>query len=90
MKWQGQCSVCGEWNSLSRVSIGPIREGVGYSGSAALVQKLKDVQPDESPRIASGFAELDRVLGGGLVPGSVVLMGGDPGAGKSTLLLQMS
>jgi DNA repair protein RadA/Sms len=89
-KWQGQCTVCGEWNVLSRVSIGPIRESIGYAGASVEVQKLKDVKPDEAPRISSGFEELDRVLGGGLVPGSVVLMGGDPGAGKSTLLLQMS
>ncbi|MFK7915589.1 MAG: DNA repair protein RadA [Pseudomonadales bacterium] len=88
-KWQGQCQSCQEWNTLSRVSIGPIKETrVGYSGSRAEVKRLGEVKTEEVRRIASGFGELDRVLGGGLVPGSVVLIGGDPGAGKSTLLLQ--
>lgn len=88
-KWQGQCQACQEWNTLSRVSIGPIKETrVGYSGSRAEVKRLGDVKTEEVRRIPSGFGELDRVLGGGLVPGSVVLIGGDPGAGKSTLLLQ--
>ena len=90
-QWQGQCLTCQAWNSLSRVTIGPVAEvGIGYSGTSAEVKRLKDVVAEESPRIVTGFAELDRVLGGGLVPGSVVLMGGDPGAGKSTLLLQVS
>lgn len=88
-KWQGQCQSCQEWNTLSRVSIGPIKETrIGYSGSRAEVKRLGDVKTEEVRRIPSGFGELDRVLGGGLVPGSVVLIGGDPGAGKSTLLLQ--
>jgi DNA repair protein RadA/Sms len=90
-QWQGQCLTCQAWNSLSRVTIGPVAEaGFGYSGASAEVKRLKDVVTEESPRIVTGFDELDRVLGGGLVPGSVVLMGGDPGAGKSTLLLQVS
>lgn len=89
MKWQGQCATCGVWNSLGRVSIGPIAEAVGYSGTTAEVQRLADVQAQESQRLKTGFGEFDRVLGGGLVPGSVVLIGGDPGAGKSTLLLQV-
>jgi len=90
-QWQGQCLTCKAWNSLSRVSIGPVAEpGIGYSGSGGEVKRLKDVDADEAPRIVTGFGELDRVLGGGLVPGSVVLIGGDPGAGKSTLLLQVS
>lgn len=89
-KWQGQCLSCRAWNSLSRVSIGPVSEpGVGYAGSRSEVKRLADVAAEEAPRIVTGFGELDRVLGGGLVPGSVVLIGGEPGAGKSTLLLQM-
>jgi DNA repair protein RadA/Sms len=89
-QWQGQCLTCKAWNSLSRVNIGPISEPrVGYAGTRSEVRRLADVATEEAPRIVTGFGELDRVLGGGLVPGSVVLMGGDPGAGKSTLLLQM-
>ncbi len=90
MKWQGQCNECGEWNSLSRVSIGPISEPqVGFSGTRAEVKTLGEVEAEEVTRIQTGFGEFDRVLGGGLVPGSVVLIGGDPGAGKSTMLLQV-
>ncbi len=89
-KWQGQCSSCAEWNTLSRVSVGPVPEArVGFAGTTAQIQKLNEVKADEAERISTTLQELDRVLGGGLVPGSVVLMGGDPGAGKSTLLLQM-
>ncbi|MEM7001585.1 MAG: DNA repair protein RadA [Pseudomonadota bacterium] len=89
-KWQGQCSACGAWNTLSRVSIGPIKErNVGFAGAKAQIQKLGEVEATETARIPTTFSELDRVLGGGLVPGSVVLIGGDPGAGKSTLLLQV-
>jgi DNA repair protein RadA/Sms len=90
MQWQGQCSACDAWNSLSRVSIGPVKEpGLGFAGARSEVKRLAEVEPDEAPRLATGFSELDRVLGGGLVAGSVVLIGGDPGAGKSTLLLQV-
>ena len=89
-KWQGQCGACSEWNTLSRVSIGPIKErSVGFAGAAAQLKKLSEVRAEEAERLATGFGELDRVLGGGFVPGSVVLIGGDPGAGKSTLLLQV-
>ncbi|NKC00219.1 MAG: DNA repair protein RadA [Pseudomonadales bacterium] len=89
-KWQGQCGACQAWNTLSRVSVGPIKEAhIGFAGTKAQIKKLGDVETQEAPRIPTPFAELDRVLGGGLVPGSVVLMGGDPGAGKSTLLLQV-
>lgn len=79
---------------MSRVTIGPIGEarsaGRGFAGSESEVRWLSEVDSGEAERLVTGFAELDRVLGGGLVPGSVVLMGGDPGAGKSTLLLQVS
>ena len=89
-KWQGQCHTCSEWNTLSRVTVGPIKEAtVGFAGSAAQIKKLNEVETEEAARIGTGLGEFDRVLGGGLVPGSVVLIGGDPGAGKSTLLLQM-
>ena len=90
-KWQGQCSACGAWNTLSRVNITPIAStSVGYAGVTAQARKLSEVEAVEAQRVGTGFAELDRVLGGGFVPGSVVLIGGDPGAGKSTLLLQAS
>ena len=89
-KWQGQCNACSAWNTLSRVSVGPVREAhVGFAGTRAQIQKLGEVKAQEVERISTPFQEFDRVLGGGLVPGSVVLIGGDPGAGKSTLLLQV-
>jgi DNA repair protein RadA/Sms len=93
-KWAGQCSDCGAWNSMSEVlSVvsggGKSARFAGYSGeNAARVQTLADVQPGTQARVSTGVGELDRVLGGGLVAGSVVLIGGDPGIGKSTLLLQ--
>ncbi len=93
-KWAGQCSECGAWNSLTETlavvdgSARGRRFG-GYAGAAASrVQKLADVRPGREARVALGIDELDRVLGGGLVAGSVILIGGDPGIGKSTLLLQ--
>ncbi len=100
-KWQGQCAHCNQWNTLTEQvraapvaggrAAGPLAEGQvgGYAGEAPSVQLLKDVGWREQPRFSTGMDELDRVLGGGLVPGSVVLLGGDPGAGKSTLLLQV-
>lgn len=97
-KWQGQCSGCGAWNSLDEVFV-PSRssqasklaaKGSGFSGAGASVTKLSAVTSEPNFRISTGMHEFDRVLGGGIVTGSVVLMGGDPGAGKSTLLLQMA
>ncbi|GAA3904302.1 DNA repair protein RadA [Halomonas cibimaris] len=97
-KWQGQCSSCKEWNTLSEVRLAPARPGAGapaaasrggYSGALTReVVDLGEVDLSEVPRMTSTFGEFDRVLGGGLVPGSAVLLGGHPGAGKSTLLLQ--
>ncbi|GAB4353778.1 MAG: DNA repair protein RadA [Gammaproteobacteria bacterium] len=93
-KWAGQCPDCGAWNSLVEetavVRSGRGRGGgAGYAGSRAGVQSLSSIQPaEEASRRLTGLSELDRVLGGGLVFGSVVLIGGDPGIGKSTLLLQ--
>lgn len=93
-KWQGQCGACGEWNTLSEFVTDPakparISERVGYAGEAAAVKRLDEIELTDMPRIATGIHELDRVLGGGMVPGSAVLIGGHPGAGKSTLLLQV-
>lgn len=99
-KWQGQCSVCGDWNTLKQFVIpksssAPVGPGMlgstdGYSGNAPSVESLANIRMEGDSRTLTGFSELDRVLGGGLVPGSVVLIGGDPGAGKSTLLLQVT
>ena len=92
-KWTGQCVDCGAWNSLTEITAVVTsrtpRFG-GFAGDAghSAVQLLAEVTPDDVKRHATGIAEFDRVLGGGLVPGSVVLLGGDPGIGKSTLLLQ--
>jgi DNA repair protein RadA/Sms len=88
-KWQGQCPSCHAWNTL----VESIAEPVTGSRFAPLaetagLQKLADVEAAEVPRQPTGVSEFDRVLGGGLVPGGVVLIGGDPGIGKSTLLLQ--
>lgn len=92
-KWNGQCGDCGAWNSLvETLAIAPAAANprfAGYAGeTAADVRALADITPSAEARTATGLSELDRVLGGGLVPGSVVLLGGDPGIGKSTLLLQ--
>jgi DNA repair protein RadA/Sms len=93
-KWSGQCADCGAWNSLEETVAMPApgKGGrfAGYTGSAegARVYRLSEVGSEESIRVATGIGELDRVLGGGLVAGSVVLIGGDPGIGKSTILLQ--
>jgi DNA repair protein RadA/Sms len=93
-KWQGQCSECGAWNTLSELRLGGKaaasgRRNAGFAGAAdGAIKVLQDIALDEIPRIATGATELDLVLGGGLVPGSCILIGGEPGAGKSTLLLQ--
>lgn len=89
-KWQGQCPGCAEWNTLVE-SIPETRSASRFQSLAAdgAVRQLHEVEVAELPRTPTGIAELDRVLGGGLVPGGVVLIGGDPGIGKSTLLLQV-
>ena len=91
LKWQGQCPHCNAWNTLVE-TIAETSSGGGNRFSALAadgkVQLLSEVEAQEVPRTPTGVAELDRVLGGGLVAGAVVLIGGDPGIGKSTLLLQ--
>jgi len=95
-KWVGQCPDCGAWNTLVEGVVAPPARGralrlAGYAGEAgasSTVKSLAEVEPGRDIRVPSGLGELDRVLGGGLVLGSVVLIGGDPGVGKSTLLLQ--
>lgn len=91
-KWQGQCTDCGAWNTLSEVVVASGRSAanrLGYAGEQSQLQVLHEVSLAEVPRITTGMQELDRVLGGGLVPGSVILLGGDPGIGKSSILLQV-
>jgi len=100
-KWQGQCMACSEWNTLTRVMLGPAttpsapknfrRQGItgDAGGPGASVKTLGSIDLEEQPRFSSTLGEFDRVLGGGLVPGSAILIGGNPGAGKSTLLLQV-
>jgi len=92
LKWQGQCPHCNAWNTLVETVAEATGTSAGnrYSALAAdgKVQLLSDVEAQEVPRTPTGVSELDRVLGGGLVEGAVVLIGGDPGIGKSTLLLQ--
>ncbi|MFK7975933.1 MAG: DNA repair protein RadA [Halioglobus sp.] len=105
VKWQGQCSDCNAWNSLSEIKLGPAKGSgragagagvsgsvsgsrVGFAGALDTAKVLKDINLTDLPRFSAGAEEFDRVLGGGLVPGSAILVGGNPGAGKSTLLLQ--
>ncbi len=97
-KWQGQCAECGAWNTLSEIVLEPAGAAAsksparraGWAGKvdAPKVTALSDVRHHEDARVSTGIGEFDRVLGGGLVEGAVVLVGGDPGIGKSTLLLQ--
>ena len=89
-KWLGQCPVCKAWNAFSEAPAikkggSSLKQGV----AASLPIKIKDVSLESDERVTTGISELDRVLGGGIVKGSLVLVGGDPGIGKSTLLLQM-
>jgi len=96
-RWQGQCTGCAAWNTLTEIVVEAVKAGAvavrrgGYAGSGdtARITRLAAVAALAEQRHATGIGELDRVLGGGLVAGSVVLIGGDPGIGKSTLLLQM-
>jgi len=92
-RWGGQCTACGEWNVIKEVRLGSdvksSARSSGYTGSRSEVKLLSDVDLAQAERIPTGLAEFDRVLGGGIVLGSVVLIGGAPGAGKSTILLQV-
>lgn len=100
-KWAGRCDACGEWNTLAEeVAVAAPRRAAGARAGAAGVAagavagvapvRLRDVRSARTARLSSGITELDFVLGGGIVPGSMVLVGGEPGIGKSTLLLQVA
>ncbi|CAM4224880.1 DNA repair protein RadA [Pseudoalteromonas byunsanensis] len=94
-RWQGQCSECRAWNTVTEFRVPSVKAPprstamAGYAGMVdAKVQTLDEVNLESLPRFSTGFKEFDRVLGGGVVPGSAILIGGSPGAGKSTVLLQ--
>jgi DNA repair protein RadA/Sms len=93
-QWTGQCPGCHGWNTLVETVAVDVSKtaqpGRGYAGAVPERAKLSAIQPERLQRLGSGYSEFDRVLGGGFVPGSVILLGGAPGAGKSTLLLQVS
>ena len=92
-KWLGKCSECGEWNSLVEERAQPVKKGSARSNfnlRQVSAVPFTEIESQDDVRIPSGLDEFDRVLGGGIVPGTLVLIGGDPGIGKSTLLLQVA
>ncbi len=97
-RWMGKCPECGAWNTLEeQISTSPseeLKERKGNNkqrpGTGAKPMRLSDIPQELVNRVSTGITELDRVLGGGIVEGSLVLVGGDPGIGKSTLLLQVA
>ena len=96
-KWAGQCSDCGDWNTLVEEPDAPAPAGAvvgnaryGAPAGRAEARRYSEIDVETAARVPSGFGEFDRVLGGGIVPGSMVLVGGEPGIGKSTLLLQVA
>src|SRR5579871_3229073 len=92
-RWAGKCPSCEEWNTLIEEAdvVAPPGSGLARRGSSGRVISLESLKgrASEAPRFSTGLAELDRVTGGGIVPGSALLIGGEPGIGKSTLLLQL-
>ncbi|HIL28284.1 MAG TPA: DNA repair protein RadA, partial [Micavibrio sp.] len=94
-KWAGKCESCNEWNCITEEITEVLPKGLGSVGGSSKKGRsiefvdLKGQSADRIPRMQSGIKEFDRVTGGGLVPGSAILTGGDPGIGKSTLLLQV-
>ena len=92
-KWLGQCPGCGEWNTLTERSVSrgsAARPARSTAAGARQSRRLSEIDVGQTSRLSSGLGELDRALGGGLMPGSTVLIGGEPGIGKSTLMLQMA
>lgn len=89
--WAGQCAVCGEWNTVVEMAVAPESSQIGPGITMRIeTKKLPQVEIEKNFRFSSGIGEFDRVLGGGIVPASLILIGGEPGIGKSTLLLQTS
>src|SRR5580765_6493520 len=92
-KWLGKCPECGEWNSLVEERLVTTKKGSAKGGFRLREAKAiayNEIESQDDARLSSGVTEFDRVLGGGIVPGTLVLLGGDPGIGKSTLLLQVA
>jgi DNA repair protein RadA/Sms len=94
-KWLGKCPDCGEWNSFAEESARAAKKGSATARSGFRLREVKpvaygEIESQDDARVSSGITEFDRVLGGGIVPGSLILIGGDPGIGKSTLLLQVA
>src|SRR6185437_5516828 len=90
-KWLGKCPGCGAWNTMAEETETAVKAPVGRGHLHRTKEKARpiiDIESGREPRVPTGLSELNRVLGGGLVPGSLLLVGGDPGIGKSTLLLQ--
>ncbi|MCA9466399.1 MAG: DNA repair protein RadA, partial [Nitrospira sp.] len=90
VRWSGRCPECAQWNTLREEvdQMSPLSPRKGLAGSMAEPLSIESIVQAEEFRMQSGLGELNRVLGGGVVPGSVILIGGDPGIGKTTLLLQ--
>lgn len=90
-RWSGKCDSCGEWNSLTEelIAMEPKGRGARSAQPVSIAVPITKIETDHDVRLGSGFKELDRVLGGGIVQGSMVLLGGDPGIGKSTLMMQL-
>ncbi len=88
-KWLGRCPACGEWNTMVEEQISKVHNKMDNKPSSKPCS-IRDVDTTKAPRLETGLAEVDRVLGGGIVPGALVLIGGDPGIGKSTLMLQVA
>ena len=90
-KWMGKCPNCGAWNQMEEIieKTSNPKHGVKAKETQAKVQKLNSIKHEATPRVQTDSKEFNRVLGGGIVSGSLVLIGGDPGIGKSTLLLQI-
>jgi DNA repair protein RadA/Sms len=90
LRWLGRCSECDSWNTFTEEIIESSKRKVTTAKTKVVVSKIDEISADENERIKTGIVEFDRVLGGGLMPGSVILLGGDPGIGKSTLAMQVA
>ena len=93
-RWLGRCPKCGEWNTMVEETVAPeapkAAQSMARSGPASQAASLADIAMEDMARMETGIGELDRVLGGGIVPGALILLSGDPGIGKSTLVLQLA